>query len=119
MVTKEMSEFEALCTYITNLAPCMDDFLYALDLSNSEYFISESAVERFAMDTNHFFDAVEAHRKFVHPDDLAILMEDLNKIKRGEKINITLPTAGWEKTGKPSGLIAVAELSRERTKIAI
>lgn len=85
MVTKEMSEFEALCTYITNLAPCMDDYLYALDLANSEYFISESAVERFAMDTNHFFDAVEAHRKFVHPDDLAILMEDLNKIKRGEK----------------------------------
>ena len=77
--------FESICNTIKKFEPCMNDYLYAYNITNDTYYISRKAVERFALSSNLFHRVAETHKKFVYPDDLAMLMEDLDKLVRGEK----------------------------------
>lgn len=67
------------------LAPCMDNYLYIMDLKNDTYCISESAAERFLIPSSFFANASEFFRKVVYPADYAALNEDLEKIHRKER----------------------------------
>ena len=66
------------------LNPCMDDYLYIYDLKNDHYQISPSAMLRFKLPSCEFKNVVEMHEKFVYPDDISLLQEDLHKILRKE-----------------------------------
>ena len=82
---RSASTFEMLCDIIDKFAPCMNDYLYAYDITNDVYYISKKALDRFALPSNLFHDVVEAHNVFVYADDIKILSEDLKKMLRGEK----------------------------------
>ncbi len=66
------------------LNPCMDDYLYIFDLKNDHYCISPNALLRFRLPASEFSDVVAMHARFVYPDDVELLQEDLNKILRKE-----------------------------------
>lgn len=91
--------FDEICEVIRNFAPCMDDYPYVLDLDTDTYFISEKALNRFCMESNHFSDAVKAHEQFVHPNDIEMLSKDLKLMVRGTKKrhNITYRWLGKNK----------------------
>ena len=72
-----MSQFKEV---IDILNPCMDDYLYIFDIKNDQYCISPNALMRFRLPSSQFSDVVAMHEKFVYPDDIAVLQEDLNKI---------------------------------------
>ena len=72
-----MEEFERI---IRALGPCMDDYLYVYDLCNDLYCLSSSAVERFYLPSNRFYDVNNVLKKLVHPDDWDMLSKDLSKM---------------------------------------
>lgn len=63
----------------------MDDFLYAYDLVNDVYCISENAVKRFRMPAQVFENAGEELRKVVYYADYDELNADLQRVKNGEQ----------------------------------
>lgn len=67
------------------LNPCMDDYLYILDIKNDFYCISPSALERFPIPASRFDDAGRTLKKFVYPGDYEALDEDLRQITNKEK----------------------------------
>lgn len=77
--------FDEYCEVIKAVAPCMDDYMYFYDISQDLYYISEKALDRFALPTNLFSDVVEMHKVFVYKDDVDELVNDLQKMVSGEK----------------------------------
>lgn len=41
--------------------PCIDDYLYIMDIKNDFYYISPNAVERFDLSENQFYHVVEEY----------------------------------------------------------
>lgn len=78
-VIKEISveEFEKI---IDVLDPCMDDFLYILDLQNDYYCISSNAVKRFKLPASQFDNAGVHLNELVYPGDRQLLNADLDRI---------------------------------------
>ena len=98
---RSASTFEMLCDIIDKFAPCMNDYLYAYDITNDAYYISKKALNRFALPSNLFHDVVEAHNVFVYADDIKILSEDLKKMLRGEKESHNIKYRWIGKNGQP------------------
>lgn len=93
--------FDEYCEVIKAVAPCMDDYMYFYDLSQDLYYISEKALERFAMPVNLFSDVAEMHKVFVYKDDVDMLVEDLQKMASGEKEEHNIEYRWLSKEGNP------------------
>lgn len=76
---------EQLREMIDLVCPCTDDYLYLYDLKNDYYYISPHAIERFCIPDYEFNDVAKNHEKFVHPEDLDMLLEDLDMMVKGVK----------------------------------
>ena len=77
--------FEIFCNIATEFAPCMNDYLYVYDVVNDTYFITESALSRFALKSNVFDKVNETLRAVVHADDFDMLAADLGEMVSGKK----------------------------------
>lgn len=82
---REPISIEQFKGVIDILHPCMDDFLYIMDIPNDYYCISPGALERFVIPASQFENATEMLRKFVYADDFDALQQDLARIIRKEK----------------------------------
>ena len=67
------------------LDPCMDDFLFILDLKTNFYEISHSAAERFRVPSDEFYLIGQALTDLVHPKDLDMVKQDLQEIVDNKK----------------------------------
>ena len=94
-------EFEEFCELIKNYATCMDDYLYIVDIKQDKYYISNRALERFAMPTNLFTNVTESHRAFVYEEDFEMLQDDLNQVISGEKDEHNIEYRWINKEGEP------------------
>ncbi|MBQ3559698.1 MAG: GGDEF and EAL domain-containing protein [Agathobacter sp.] len=94
-------KFEEFCHVIDGFAPCMDDYLYFYDITQDLYYISEKALERFAIPTNRFTDVTEMHRQFVYEEDVDMLVADLGKMVSGEKDEHNIEYRWLGKDGNP------------------
>lgn len=77
--------FDQFQNVIDIIKPCMDDYLYILDMKNDYYSISSNAVERFALPGNEFHNASAELKKVTYPDDYQELEADLGMLQRKEK----------------------------------
>ncbi|MBQ6844983.1 MAG: GGDEF and EAL domain-containing protein [Agathobacter sp.] len=93
--------FDDYSEIIKAVAPCMDDYMYFYDVSQDLYYISEKALERFALPTNLFSDVVEMHKVFVYSEDVDMLVEDLQKMVAGEKDEHNIEYRWLSKDGTP------------------
>lgn len=93
--------FEEIKEIIEEFAPCMDDFLYVYDIPGDTYYITEKALDRFRIPSNYFHQVVEMHGKIVHPDDIDLIMDDLNKVISGENDYHDLIYRWMGKDGSP------------------
>ena len=93
--------FEEYCEVIAQVSPCMNDYLYFYDIEQDLYYISEQALERFALPSNLFMDVAETHRQFVYADDVEELVEDLGKMVSGEKDEHNIEYRWIGKDGSP------------------
>lgn len=67
------------------IAPCMDDYLYIIDLKNDTLRISQSAVERFMLPDKFMNDATKHLRKLVYEKDRKLLENHKRKIYDGKE----------------------------------
>lgn len=77
---ESITSFSRICGFIDTIQSCMDDYLYVYDYDNDVYHIAKKACEHFRMSSNHFNNVAEEHKKFVHPEDYELVMEDLEKV---------------------------------------
>ena len=71
-------------------APCMDDYLYIIDLQKNTLIISQAAVKRFKMPGNSFDNAADSVRYFVYEEDRPMIREHLQRIADGNEKNHNL-----------------------------
>lgn len=83
------------------LAPCMDDYLYIFDIKNDIYCISPTALERFVIPSSQFSDVTNTLKKFVYPEDFALLNEDIERILNKETKFHNLQYRWMNKKGNP------------------
>lgn len=78
-----VESYESVKETIDLLNPCMDDYLYAYDLKNDCFKISEHAMERFNLPCSEFHKVLESFRKFVFEADYQPLVDDLEGCMNG------------------------------------
>ncbi len=83
------------------LNPCMDDYLYILDIKNDCFCISENAVERFDISENRFCQVAENLKNLTYPDDVELILKDLDQIENHGKLFHNLQYRWKDKEGKP------------------
>ena len=67
------------------IAPCMDDYLYIIDLKNDTLRTSQSAVERFMLPDKFVNDAIAHLRKLVYERDRKLFENHKRKIYGGNE----------------------------------
>ena len=82
---KRETTFNQIKQVINILSPCVDNYLYVLDIKNDVYYISANALERFPIQEQEFQNVFETLKKFVYPSDIGILQADLMQMLRREK----------------------------------
>lgn len=88
--------------YIVELFnPCMDDYLYVLDLQKDCYKISKHATERFLLPGDNFDDAAKAHHTFVYSEDQSRLDDEFRRIMSGEIVFHNMHYRWLDRAGKP------------------
>ncbi|MFR0802759.1 MAG: PAS domain-containing protein [Suilimivivens sp.] len=93
--------FEEIEHVIDILNPCVDNYLFVLNLKNRHYVISENAVDRFPLPAADFPDYTAAFTKVVYEEDLELLSKDLTEIVSGKKSFHNLRYRWKDKEGKP------------------
>ncbi len=83
------------------LDPCMDDYLFIMDLNTHFYEISASAVERFNIPSSEFYLVGDALTNLVHPKDLDMLACDLADVAAGKKTRHDLQYRWMNRGGDP------------------
>ena len=92
---------EQMVDMVGLLSPCMDDYLYVCDFKEDYYQISPNAVKRFCLPADHFHNVVEMHRQVVYPDDLDLLLVELELLSTGRKVFHNLHYRWLDKMGIP------------------
>lgn len=82
-------------------APCMDDYLYIIDLQKNTFKISQAAVNRFMISGNSFDDAINSFQYFVYKEDRSMIAEDLQCIIEGKEKDHNLYYRWLDKNGMP------------------
>ena len=83
------------------LDPCMDDYLFILDLKTKYYEISESAVERFRIPASEFYLVGDHLTNLVYPKDLDMIVEDLREVEENKKRRHDVQYRWIGKDGQP------------------
>ena len=91
------SQFEEV---IKILSPCIDSYLYILDIKSDVYCISENALKRFPIPTQEFQNVMETLQQYVYPDDFYLLQEDIIRIMKREQDFHNLQYRWVDKEGK-------------------
>lgn len=85
-------------------APCMDDYLYIIDLQKNTLIISQEAVKRFKMPGNSFDNAADSVRYFVYEEDRPMIRQHLQRIADGNEIG------NIQRADNVSGLLGEREM---------
>lgn len=83
------------------LYPCMDDYLYLFDLQNDSFYISPSALDRFALPAHEFHNVLEGLCLVVLEEDQEVLFSDIEGIMAGDHTFHNLQYRWYGRDGRP------------------
>ena len=86
---------------INVLDPCMDNYLFILDLKTNFYELSPSAVERFRVPSNAFYLTGDNLTNLIHPKDLDMVVQDLQEVVENKKLRHDLQYRWIDPNGEP------------------
>lgn len=92
---------EQLIEAVGLFAPCMDDYLFVYDCKKDYYQISPRAMKRFLLPADHFTNALEEHTKFVYPEDVSVLVKELDELSRGIRTTHNMHYRWLDRENKP------------------
>ena len=78
-------DLEEMKYFLHLVGQSTDDYLYILDLTNDKAVYSKSITNVFALDSEEFSNAMQELVKVVHPDDIDMLMNDIEDGMNGRK----------------------------------
>ena len=88
--------------YFLNLVELStDDYLYIFDFNNDRIIYSKSITDVFPFESNAFENATAQLKAVVHPDDIDMLMKDLQEGINGRRKEHNLEYS-WKYNSKPS-----------------
>ena len=93
------------------LSECTDDYIYIYDLKNDFYRLSPDALVFYDLPAHRFANASEHILNIVHPDDKAMLVEDLGAISEENAAANEEVSASVEEIA--GSISAIAESSKE------
>ena len=99
--TKGSYVYEIIRGAIDAFDECMNDYLFIYAVREDLYYISPKATKRFSIEKPEFTDALEEHAKFVYPEDLQMLMDDLAQLVAGVKTEHNLVYRWLDRNRKP------------------
>ena len=99
--TKGSYMYEIIRGAIDAFDECMNDYLFIYAVREDLYYISPKATKRFSIEKPEFTDALEEHAKFVYPEDLQMLMDDLAQLVAGVKTEHNLVYRWLDRNRKP------------------
>ena len=83
--TLQNMSLEQIRSVIEIMQQTSDAYMYILDLNTDTYMVAEKATKRFPIDAIVNEDCMKTLKKVVYPADHAMLAEDLEKCRLGEK----------------------------------
>ena len=83
------------------LDPCMDNYLFILNLKTNYYELSHSAVDRFRIPSDSFYLVGDALNDLVNPKDLEMVVADLAEVVAGKKTRHDLQYRWTGHDGEP------------------
>ena len=83
------------------LDPCMDNYLFILNLKTNFYELSPSAVERFRIPSDEFYLVGTALTDLIYPKDMEMLARDLDEVIAGKKTRHDLQYRWIDRNGEP------------------
>lgn len=98
---KDSYMYEIIRGAIDAFDECMNDYLFIYAVSEDLYYISPKATKRFFIEKPEFTDALEEHAKFVYPEDLQMLLDDLAQLVAGVKTEHNLVYRWIDRNHKP------------------
>ena len=81
MKNKMQVDFAQFEYALSILGECTDDYMFILDFDNDHYALSESALDIFALDKSHFFNATKVLKGVIYSEDYEMLIKDLEAVK--------------------------------------
>lgn len=99
--TKGSYMYEIIRGAIDAFDECMNDYLFIYAVREDLYYISPKETKRFSIEKPEFTDALEEHAKFVYPEDLQMLMDDLAQLVAGVKTEHNLVYRWLDRNRKP------------------
>lgn len=93
--------FDQFQGVIDTFNPCIDDYLYIMDIQNDWLYMSPNALERFNIPQNPFNNTSENLAKMTHPDDVKLLLDDIDQLINGKKDFHNLQYRWIDKEGGP------------------
>ncbi len=79
----------------------MKDYLYIYDLTEDVYYITERAVERFAIPGQVFTNFAQEKYSFIYKDDIELFNQDIRMVLQGKKAWHNLRYRWLDKSGRP------------------
>ena len=83
--TLQNMSLEQIRSVIEIMQQTSDAYMYILDLNTDTYMVAEKATKRFPIDATVNEDCMKTLKRVVYPADHAMLAEDLEKCRSGEK----------------------------------
>ena len=100
-INEKYLPIEQLRQIMEVLDPCMDDFLFILNMRTGLYEISHSAVARFNIPSDEFFFTSDVLSRQVYYKDLPMLISDLEEVKACKKVKHDLQYRWLDREGQP------------------
>ncbi|SEW27309.1 bifunctional diguanylate cyclase/phosphodiesterase [[Clostridium] fimetarium] len=101
MKNKMQVDFAQFEYALSILGECTDDYMFILDFDNDHYALSESALDIFALDKSHFFNATKVLKGVIYSEDYEMLIKDLEAVKEQRQPDHNLEYRWLDKMGNP------------------
>jgi len=101
MKNKMQVDFAQFEYALSVLGECTDDYMFILDFNNDHYALSKTALDIFALEESHFFNATKVLKNVIYSEDYEMLMNDLEAIKEQKQLEHNLECRWLDKLGNP------------------
>ena len=96
-----------------------DDYLFVYDYQKDYFYIAPHAVQRFAIEENVIFNAMQSMEKLVYPEDFQMLHDDFSELKTSDRSNQNITYRWMSKPGEPLWINSRGYVIRDDQNVAL
>ena len=101
------------------LDPSTDDYLFVYDYQKDYFYIAPHAVQRFAIEENAIFGAMQSLEKLVYPEDFQMLHDDFAELRSSDRSDQNITYRWMSKAGEPIWINSRGYVMRDDQSVAM